>query len=465
MSNETCDARHDWYPEVRCGYPAGHPGVWHGDGFHSWKPADAVSYSVLKSMRDERDSLKADYEGACKTIAEMHGAVMGWGNGPKRGVVEDVIDVVAERDAFRAVYEAARQTCRNLSIEWQVCAGLATKPLEPWERTDLLADLRAGLAAVDALADLRAAISAVEGRENSTQHIRGEENARSVSGPHIDGRRQEVRTRDFGSVRRAGEQTGDLMPTGARDVDLHDEARRSGLLREEGDGQAQKSIDALNVSEGPGAGNTGGAANAEEPDNPSRTAYVITANPDPSDSSEPSRPIAATGAPPPVGGLETGDLSGDVDDTVATRAVTPMLTSQPGSSPGVPTRDLQRLYELERALYFLTVGGETAAFLDGLDVPWAVARELDEARALWEGGQSARCLPESTYPSDVSKKAANIDTLIADLEALADRWASWIKPGHTYGSVDADVYAFGWDNGMRKAANELRVLIEKARGS
>lgn len=55
----------------------------------------------------------------------------------------------AENARLRAVYEAARQTCQKLSIEWQVWAGLATKPLEPWKRTDLLADLRAAISAVE----------------------------------------------------------------------------------------------------------------------------------------------------------------------------------------------------------------------------------------------------------------------------------------------------------------------------
>lgn len=42
----------------------------------------------------ERDEMRSNYEGACKTIAAMHAAAVGMGFvGPIRGVVEDVEDV------------------------------------------------------------------------------------------------------------------------------------------------------------------------------------------------------------------------------------------------------------------------------------------------------------------------------------------------------------------------------------
>ena len=43
--------------------------------------------------KEEVERLKTDYTGACQTIAEMHAAAVGEITGPKRGVVEDVIDL------------------------------------------------------------------------------------------------------------------------------------------------------------------------------------------------------------------------------------------------------------------------------------------------------------------------------------------------------------------------------------
>lgn len=55
----------------------------------------------------DADRFKADHIGACELVAQMHGAVTGtFGNGPKRGVVEDVEDLRKEREA--ALADAAR---------------------------------------------------------------------------------------------------------------------------------------------------------------------------------------------------------------------------------------------------------------------------------------------------------------------------------------------------------------------
>ena len=59
----------------------------------------------------DRDRFKADYLGACQTIAAMHAAAVGGVQGPKRGVVEDVEDLRAERDQLAekiAFFTAAR---------------------------------------------------------------------------------------------------------------------------------------------------------------------------------------------------------------------------------------------------------------------------------------------------------------------------------------------------------------------
>ena len=58
-------------------------------------------------LRAENARLKDDYQNACKTVAEMHAAAVGQIVGPNRGVVEDVADLRAERDDWKARAEAA----------------------------------------------------------------------------------------------------------------------------------------------------------------------------------------------------------------------------------------------------------------------------------------------------------------------------------------------------------------------
>lgn len=53
---------------------------------------DAQS-AEIKNLYAEREALRSDYEGACKTIADMHAAAVGEVTGPNRGVVEDVQDI------------------------------------------------------------------------------------------------------------------------------------------------------------------------------------------------------------------------------------------------------------------------------------------------------------------------------------------------------------------------------------
>jgi len=53
--------------------------------------------------------LEAERDQACKLVAEMHAAATGYIQGPKRGVVEDVADLAAERDQLRAEVERLRK--------------------------------------------------------------------------------------------------------------------------------------------------------------------------------------------------------------------------------------------------------------------------------------------------------------------------------------------------------------------
>lgn len=64
-------------------------------------------YEALEDARAETKAAKADYEGACKTIADMHAAAVGEVRGPKRGVVEDVAALRKElRGLQHAVFHA-----------------------------------------------------------------------------------------------------------------------------------------------------------------------------------------------------------------------------------------------------------------------------------------------------------------------------------------------------------------------
>lgn len=65
-------------------------------------------HSGIERLQAERDAAQEHYMKACGLVAQMHMAAMGQTIGPKRGVVEDVADVRAERDALRADAERYR---------------------------------------------------------------------------------------------------------------------------------------------------------------------------------------------------------------------------------------------------------------------------------------------------------------------------------------------------------------------
>jgi hypothetical protein len=55
----------------------------------------------LQIVEAELAEMRANYAGACRTIADMHAAALGEVCGPIRGVVEDVADVRAELERMR----------------------------------------------------------------------------------------------------------------------------------------------------------------------------------------------------------------------------------------------------------------------------------------------------------------------------------------------------------------------------
>lgn len=70
-----------------------------------WRCMMESKDDTIASLTEEMDRLREDYERVCKTVADMHAAAMGEITGPKRGVVEDIYDLKAERDSLKAEYE------------------------------------------------------------------------------------------------------------------------------------------------------------------------------------------------------------------------------------------------------------------------------------------------------------------------------------------------------------------------
>ena len=61
--------------------------------------------------------MRGNYEGACKTMAEMHAAAVGEVTGPNRGVVEDVADL--RTTALRRLDLLVEGTTLTLDKEWR----------------------------------------------------------------------------------------------------------------------------------------------------------------------------------------------------------------------------------------------------------------------------------------------------------------------------------------------------------
>ena len=72
-----------------------------------WKPVDIRKLlNEVSELRVERDEMKGNYLRACQTVAAMHAAATGKpGDGPRRGVVEDIEDLRAEKERLQAALE------------------------------------------------------------------------------------------------------------------------------------------------------------------------------------------------------------------------------------------------------------------------------------------------------------------------------------------------------------------------
>ena len=70
----------------------------------------------VATLTQENERLKADYQRACKTVADMHAAAIGEVGGPIRGVVEDVANL-------RAQLGEARKALAKIAASAPCCDG------------------------------------------------------------------------------------------------------------------------------------------------------------------------------------------------------------------------------------------------------------------------------------------------------------------------------------------------------
>lgn len=64
----------------------------------------------------EVEHYKLDYERACQTVAEMHKAALGEIRGPKRGVVEDIIDLKAAAEKLAEALKRIKPELKELAL-------------------------------------------------------------------------------------------------------------------------------------------------------------------------------------------------------------------------------------------------------------------------------------------------------------------------------------------------------------
>jgi len=93
-------------------------------------PYKAALVSEIESLRAELAEVKANYLSACQTVAKMHEAAVGATIGPIRGVVEDVDDLRAERNAAVAALEQLKQ--------WSEAYPLAVFPEPDFKKAHLV---------------------------------------------------------------------------------------------------------------------------------------------------------------------------------------------------------------------------------------------------------------------------------------------------------------------------------------
>lgn len=101
--------------EIRKRCEAAHKYALLGDLFDGDLIIDDIPWllSHLEAVTKESERYKADYEGACQTVALMHEAAAGEVRGPNRGVVEDIADLRKERDQARAEAERLWKICEQ----------------------------------------------------------------------------------------------------------------------------------------------------------------------------------------------------------------------------------------------------------------------------------------------------------------------------------------------------------------
>lgn len=88
---------------------------------------DAVAHAVDEQMR-----LRTEHESACKLVAEMHAAAVGYVGGPQVGAVEDVAALRTEIERLRAERDALRadaERYRKLRDSAFVSAPIVVDPL------------------------------------------------------------------------------------------------------------------------------------------------------------------------------------------------------------------------------------------------------------------------------------------------------------------------------------------------
>jgi hypothetical protein len=68
--------------------------------------AHSEAASLLRTQAARIAELEVERDRVCRLVVQMHAAATGYIQGPKRGVVEDVADLAAERDTLHAAITA-----------------------------------------------------------------------------------------------------------------------------------------------------------------------------------------------------------------------------------------------------------------------------------------------------------------------------------------------------------------------
>lgn len=88
------------------------------------------------AMDAELVALRADYENACKLVADMHAAAMGGNFGPAIGVVEDIAALRAERDSLDAALLSVLRNLRQWHEEYKEFRAFAAELTNAIQRID-----------------------------------------------------------------------------------------------------------------------------------------------------------------------------------------------------------------------------------------------------------------------------------------------------------------------------------------